>query len=339
MNKKKLISFFISLIFVVFSGDPKPLFAEKINDQIKINDVKNYRLIKKLKPLNVNKIKLFDENKPLSSSSNQVSLPSSTNLNKVSLTNIKEPSQVILNKTKNTIGHYVILDYINSEISYDEFWILNKSDFDNFPNIPNYGYTGVKSPTKNKNSFGFRYAYAMNYRDIFLMPEFFYNYIDIKAKFEQNLTNEISNPLGQFYDWSDENGYGFKNLKIHDMMGLKLNLGYDLNSYFSVYGLIGYAKLKISNTSGIYDPYTSSVKQKINQDLNPRFSKNKIEPFYGFGLKLKLNKNLNLFSEYQRFDIKVQTGTKNFHNMKFLENGSFINAKLVVTKIGLGYNF
>ena len=363
-NKKSTLIFFSLLVLLLFGWQKLSCGAQtlsqapknNIKDNQQINKSINYQKVAKIKKsVSPNKTllpKTYNKTAKVNIENSVDSLPKvSQNLGLLSpvkpllpipptppTLNALKPSAISQIKAKNTAGHYIIADYINSEISYDEFWILKKSDYENYPNLPNYGYTGIKSPTKNKNSFGFRYGYAINYHDVFIMPELFYNNINIKVKFEQNLTENYTNPLGQFNDWSAENGYGFKNLKIHNMLGLKLNLGYDFNSYFSLYGLAGFAKIKISNTSGIYNPWTLKVLNE-NRDLNPHISKNKIEPFYGFGLKLKLSQNLNLFTEYQRFDIKVATATKNLHNIKRFEYGSFINGKLIITKIGLGYNF
>lgn len=253
----------------------------------------------------------------------------------------------------NTKGHYLTLDFISSKANYDEFFQTKKEDYVDVKNYNIYGYTGLKSPDKTANSLGIRYGYAFNYHDFFLMPEIFYDRINLKTKLYPDQTMENFKPEvdydkiktyedvinNEIRDY-DESMLGFKSLQIHKIYGLKLNFGYDINSFFSAYVSGGLGRIDHSIKSGIYTK-NFIIKKNINFnfDPNPQIRRYSTRPFFGFGLKVKLNDNLNVISEYQRYNLKSPTATFNAHNKIYSPYGSFIDAKLIIARIGLSYNF
>lgn len=242
----------------------------------------------------------------------------------------------------NTEGHYLTLDFISSKANYDEFLQTKKEDYADVKNYNIYGYTGLKSPDKTANSLGIRYGYAFNYHGFFLMPEIFYDRINLKTRLYPDINYGIVIPAikeGEIRDFEDIM-YGFKFLEIHKIYGIKFNFGYDINSFFSTYVSGGLGRIDHSIKSGIYDKiYLNQNNINFNFDPNPQIRRYTTRPFFGFGLKLKLNDNLNLISEYQRYNLKSPTATFNAHNRKYFEYGSFITAKLAIARIGLSYNF
>lgn len=251
-------------------------------------------------------------------------------------------NEVNINNKINTQGHYLTIDFISSKANYDEFRQTKKQNYYDSEDYNSYGYSGLKSPYKTANSLGIRYGYAFNYRGFFLTPEIFYDKINLKTKLYPDINIGFEAPEireGEIRDYEDIM-YEFKSLQIHKIYGLKLNFGFDINSFFSAYISGGLGAIDHSITSGIYDKvYLISENLNFDFNPNPQIRRKTTKPFFGIGLKLKLNDALNLVSEYQRYDIKSPTQTFNANDRKNFEYGSFINAKLVIAKIGLSYNF
>ena len=226
----------------------------------------------------------------------------------------------------NTIGNYLTFNYINTKGSYDEFLNFTKTDFTNTYNFYNYGYKYGVSPARSRNSFGIKYGYAINFKDFFLMPEIYYDH----TKLFLNSQNNYGGPHEMM-----PNLYGYKYLKINKIYGSKINLGYDLNHFLSIYGSAGYSIINYSALSS-FDTYDAL--KGFNVPLKP-IRKNKLVPTYGFGLKIKINKNFNLISEYQRLNLKTSLLYTKQIEAPMRANGSFFNAKITVAKIGISYNF
>lgn len=242
--------------------------------------------------------------------------------------NIKTAIQTSKSNSINTIGNYFTFDLLNTRLSYNEFFHFNKSDFNNMYNSYEYGFKNGESPAKSRNNFGLRYGYAVNFYNFFLMPEIYYDHINFYAKYHQGFETD---------DYLDAK-YGYKFLKLNKIYGSKINFGYDLNNFLSIYASLGYNLINYSAASSftLYDANNPSSLVANNIPVKT-IRKNKLTPTHGFGLKFKINQNFNIFTEYQRLDLK--TSLLYSANRVRSPRGSYFNAKIVITKIGLSYNF
>lgn len=227
--------------------------------------------------------------------------------------------------TVNTVGNYFGLDLVNTRVSFDEFTYFNESEFKNYYNTYRTGYVFGESPTKNNNKFGFKYGYAVNFYDFFIMPEIFYNNTNLYANYNH----------GHDGDPIKNQAYSYKFLKLNKIYGTKINFGYDLNNFLSLFVSSGYAFVNYSALSNS-TTYNEIIEKKIPLSIT---RKNKLTPIYGFGLKFKINENFNLFSEYQRINFKTSQLYFRDKSLAPKATGSLFDTKVIITKIGVSYNF
>jgi len=253
----------------------------------------------------------------------------------------KSPTKSIdSNHTKSlTKGNYFGIDFINTNLSFREVW---------------YHDGGVeKQPfsSESKNGFGIKYMYAMNFNKFFIAPEIFYEKTNIRKN------SDLNDGGGQYgQDYKKLEFYGYRWLDIQSRIGTKLNVGYDVNPYFTPYAFVGYSQIKYKNLWSSYPYYEEKLltyTQKYfidNYGLDPFVIKNERvwSPFYGFGAKIKISSRFFLNTEYMALNFKMKTGHRRIEDdylypsqyvPEINSNKLNINTRLKIIKIGLAYNF
>ncbi len=247
-----------------------------------------------------------------------------------------------------TVGNYLGIDFINTALRYEQIDIMpaDYEDLNYFNGIPR---DRNERSYKSKNGISFKYLYAINFNGIFLAPEIFYNHINLKHDSDLNHLEEADMALTKHF--------GYRYNKIHNQYGVKLNLGYDLNSDFALYGFFGLSKIKYSNLYSLYPYYEAQhFTEKFNIDFNRAISVYRgtaTTPVYGFGTKIKLSKRFYLNGEYMISDFYSKTNSNKIKSyeaygcqigQKQLCNNNrsdFIKLHnmMRIFKIGLTYNF
>ena len=282
-------------------------------------------------------------NNLVSSTLNQPSSKPTTNF----LKNPEDKNQIITNdftkktnstKSKSiTVGNYIGIDFINTSLRYKNIEY-------------NPYYISDYTLPKQKNSFGIKYFYAINYKRFFLAPELFFEYNNIKKQFDGQ--NEV-------WGFDNERLYqnsGYKFMKIHRIYGGKINFGYDITPVFSSFLFAGLSKIYYSSLGSpyelnTYDPDNPNANLETRYDVikatgkDPHsvLHKSRNVPFFGFGSKIKLSNHFLLNAEYLIYNNFI--GKTNGYEIKEFSSvinrsdyGEF-NNKLRVFKLGLLYNF
>ncbi|MFZ9181016.1 MAG: outer membrane protein [Rickettsiales bacterium] len=250
----------------------------------------------------------------------------------------KNPSKKIIKTKKNvkylksknllTIGSYFGIDYLNANLRFREMSIDNEVYPYNSPDL--------------KNGFGLKYFYAVNFNNLFLAPEIFYEKIGVKNKYSYNRFLAL-NGSGTYTD--KRTLWGYKFMEIHQRFGGKINLGYDFNSNFAPYIFGGLSYIDFSNLAS---PYTIDQRNQALQvygyDVFQIKKGRKLVPFFGYGLKIKLSNRFYLNAEYHILDFMVKTKSTKYtplDNTESSKNADFINLdnSLRIFKAGLLYNF
>lgn len=249
-----------------------------------------------------------------------------------------EEVTAIRRKSKSrTAGNYIGIDFINTNLRYRHYG-YNTQDQE-------IKYSLISEPTfpKYKNSFGLKYSYAINYRGIFLAPELFFEYNNIKKYFDGDHSSS------GIFDQRLPSRHGYKFMNIQRTYGAKINLGYDVTANFAPYLFAGISRIYYSN---LHSPYLGEDRQdvidKTGIDPFKIMHKSKSVPFFGFGGKIKLSERLALNAEYLIYDFMVNTNYRKFENyttgstnVSYVNSAKFgdIRVALRVAKIGLTFNF
>jgi hypothetical protein len=246
----------------------------------------------------------------------------------------KQKSNSRQKSTSRTAGNYVGIDFINTSLQYkkvtqelNQLGLKNTSDY----TLP-----------RHKNSFGFKYLYAINYNRFFLAPEIFFEYNNIKKNYDGENSSS-----GTYNERINEN-YGYQFMKIHRTYGGKINFGYDFTPNFSPFLFAGLSKIYYSNLASVYTlsrfESRSDVINKTGKDPFAIMHKSKNVPFFGFGSKIKLSDHFSINAEYLIYDNFIAK-TNGFKNKDFRSDDlyradyvEFYN-KLRIIKLGLLYNF
>lgn len=244
------------------------------------------------------------------------------------ITKTKKIVKVLNNKKSLTIGNYFGIDYLNANLRFREMSIDNEVYPYNSPDL--------------KNGFGLKYFYAINFNNLFLAPEIFYEKIGVKNKYSYNRFL-AANGSGTLTD--KRTLWGYKFMEIHQRFGGKINLGYDFNSNFAPYIFGGLSYIDFSNLAS---PYTIDQRNQALQlygyDVFQIKKGRKLVPFFGYGLKIKLSNRFYLNAEYHILDFMVKTKSTRYTPLDIAEsskNADFINLdnSLRIFKAGLLYNF
>ncbi len=245
------------------------------------------------------------------------------------ITESEEVTAVRRKSKSRTVGNYIGIDFINTYLRYRNYGYGNtNSEISNIsdPTLPKY-----------KNSFGLKYSYALNYRGIFLAPELFFEYNNIKKYFDgdNSSTSEFNERL--------PSNYGYKFLKIHRTYGAKINLGYDVTANFAPYLFAGISKIYYSDLNSVYPAHLrDSVTTQTGTDPFKIIHKSQSVPFFGFGGKIKLSERIALNAEYLIYDFMAKTNSyknKDYSESISRTDSTDMRVALRVTKVGLTYNF
>ena len=169
-----------------------------------------------------------------------------------------------------TEGNYIGINLINSKSSYSDS-LHNRYSIQN----------------DNKKSVGISFKHAINYNDLFIAPEVFYDHTDIK------MTDSDSD------EW-----------KINSRIGARLNIGYDIADEFSVFVNAGF-------TRNSYKVNWESI-NSYRQDSSGGF-------IYGFGASYSVNQNIDLLLAYDISSLEMQepilSGNKYDFDLKTIKAG------------------
>ncbi len=335
---KKILLFTLTIFF----NTALKLNAQELynyNDIYKIDNValdqqlQNSKTDKNLKIILKNK-KNSGDKKYFSKEPNNIT-NSVINKNKITTESDEEAPKFSKKPQTQTAGNYLGIDFINTSLKYKSL-------------IHNPTYETNYTLPKNKNSFGIKYFYAINYKRFFLAPELFFEYNNIKKYFDgDNASTGIYNE--RLYE-----NAGYRFMKIHRTYGGKINFGYDITPVFSSFLFTGLSKIYYSNLTSVYDLNTIDaefpefqfgtrydVMKETGKDPYSVMHKSRNVPFFGFGSKIKLSNDFFLNAEYliYRNFIGKSNGYKikesAFTRPDYIE----FNNKLRVIKIGLLYNF
>lgn len=263
------------------------------------------------------------------------------------------PTQNILPKHNHkTEGHFIGINYVSYTSTVEKTDISNSNDLKNQFNT-SFLY---ESPSRSQKNFGIKYLYAFNFNNFFIAPEIFYEKINLKNRISENSFMKIQD-YEHNYNYDDYRRYNYQKLK--DNLGMKINIGYDINQTFSPFFSIGASRLRYENSFGYYSDYWkyfefSGYNQLINNNLpiSTALHKSKIIPTYGFGLKINLKNNFSITAEYNKMKFKSKV-VANYINNEYInneystwnikENDPYPNylyySNITNLKVGLNYNF
>jgi opacity protein-like surface antigen len=270
---------------------------------------------------------------PINNKNSQLDDNNSKSITSTETTETEEVTAIRKKSKSRTAGNYIGIDFINTNLIYRQYGYATKEE--------EIKYSLISKPTfpKYKNSFGIKYSYAINYHGIFLAPELFFEYNNIKKYFDGDHTSSGTN------DERLPSNHGYKFMNIHKIYGAKINLGYDISTNFAPYLFAGISKIYYSNLSSPYSAkHRQAVIDETGTDPFKIMQKSKSVPFFGFGGKIKLSEHLALNAEYLIYDFMART---NYHKFEDYTNTSYKNSPkfsdlrvaLRVAKVGLTYNF
>lgn len=118
-----------------------------------------------------------------------------------------------------------------------------------------------KIANSNQPSVGLSYKYAVNFNNVFVAPELFYDF------------NSNKNKVG---------GDGFA-IRLNQSYGAKLNIGYDVTDKIAPYALIGYSMARL----GVSDPENGP--ERLTQEAL----------VYGLGVKYQVCNNMSANAGYE----------------------------------------
>lgn len=185
------------------------------------------------------------------------------------------------NANAKTEGHYVGLDLINTQ----------------------YETTGFTSDTKHEDdkvSLGVNYKYAFNINNFFIAPEIFYDDNNAQVKIHEE----------------DQSNKYMKAEELKYRYGVKLNLGYDINDKFALYGTVGFAENRLE----YYDSIISSGKAEYDAA-----SATKESIIYGLGAKYSINDKFSV-------NVAYETSKLDFEGVAY-------DSDVNVLRVGASYNF
>lgn len=270
---------------------------------------------------------------PINNKNSQLDDNNSKSITSTETTETEEVTAIRKKSKSRTAGNYIGIDFINTNLVYRQYGYATKEE--------EIKYSAVSQPTfpKYKNSFGLKYSYAINYHGIFLAPELFFEYNNIKKYFDGDHSS-----VGK-YDERLPSRHGYKFMNIHRTYGAKINLGYDITTNFAPYLFAGISRIYYSNLSS---PYLGEDRQdvidKTGADPFKIMYKSKSVPFFGFGGKIKLSERLALNAEYLIYDFMAKTNYHKFEdytNPRYTNSSKFADLRVAlrVAKIGLTFNF
>jgi len=207
-------------------------------------------------------------------------------------------------------GHYLGLDLLKSNVKFYERYIQNYNN--------QTTYVIEEQDHNSEYGVGINYKYYFNFNNFFIAPGVF---------FENNETTA---------DTKHRKTHGdLRYLEVDNRFGVKTDVGYDINKYFSPYLTGGFARInyETGNIALLGSELVNST--KINSSVSSWY--------YGIGFKSNIYENINISFEFNRhkFDAKAYANNEVITNR--LGNAYNVqtkyDAQLNVLKFGLSYNF
>lgn len=197
--------------------------------------------------------------------------------------------------SEKTAGHFVGADLILTDVRFYERFTRNTQPLP-VNTQPSYSNDGVGG--------GVSYKYAFNFDDFFIAPGIF---------FEKNNTTA-----------SADQPKNLERIDINQRLGVKSDLGYDINKWFAPYLTGGYDRVSYTTQNYSNSGGTKSyVKSSHAWDW-----------YYGAGLKIRLNDNFAFNFEYNRESFLAKTYVVNT-----ISYVGYYKTTLNIYKAGLSYNF
>ena len=245
------------------------------------------------------------------------------------------------NLNARTVGNYIGIDLIKTNLSFSMEKFMH-------PANQNIGpiQKSVQTNASSSYSFGLKYSYALNYRGFFIAPGLIYE--KNNAKNYLNRSTENAGPRIDFF--------GKSYSKINKRYGAKIDVGFDINESFSIYGTVGHAVNYYQSYGSLYfDNYFTPGHNWYEPNLKDpwkRVSGKKNAPFFGGGFRIKIYKNWLLNGEYNytRFTIDTknedQTGNLQYQEGQPIDPSEsedavkkYYNNNVGVFKLGVNFNF
>lgn len=172
-------------------------------------------------------------------------------------------------RTEKTAGHLVGVDFILTDVKFNERYTRNtrRVPINTQPFYSGYGFGG-----------GVVYKYAFNFDGLFIAPGIF---------FEKNNTTVNGNGADSL-----------ERIDINQRLGLRSDLGYDVTKWFAPYLTGGYDR--ISYTTQNYSGSGANTRSYIK-------SSHAWDWYYGAGFKIRINNNVAFNFEYNRESFLAKT--------------------------------
>jgi hypothetical protein len=185
-----------------------------------------------------------------------------------------------------------------------------------------------------KSGFGIDYGLSFNHNNFIIEPKLFYDSVNFKVAMNSS-SLDLSLDSSK---WCENS-----NIKINDLFGSKLNIGYKINNNFSAFLLGGVANVR----------YSSKLSPCVHIDITEMFDKsyikinsqknNQLVPFYGFGFQIILNKTFSIISEYNIYKMQINPLTDQTFEEVMLKSGSnpipIYKVKFDTFKLGMNFSF
>lgn len=218
-----------------------------------------------------------------------------------------------------TSGNYVGIDFIKSNLSFSRHSFYK-----------NYSQKSVHTHPTSSDSLGLKYSYAFNYKNFYIAPGLIFEFNNVK-----NNLNNSSNPGEASIDIQ-----GSTYSKIRRRYGTKIDFGFDINDYLSVYSTYGYAINYFTNYSSAY----------YDSDLEPNekpwfiYKSHRTAPFIGGGFRVKINDNWLINAEYNQTRFTTLSNAKNIYGDKEFFGVTYespyktkFNNNIKTIKLGINY--
>ena len=209
-----------------------------------------------------------------------------------------------------TQGHYVGISAINTEANITATEAMFYQ--------PEYSKTEERKKYRKQNalSYGLEYKYAFNYKGIFIAPKILYDRNNIKDSY---INPNLFTP-GITYS-ADTKSYNNTTTLKHSY-GFGFDIGYDINSKFSIYTTLQHKKNNLK---------FSSVLDHNSRIYEWHYKVNYKSLVYGFGAKYQIEPNFDIFASYEF--INNTSGYDNPYSDHY--RPSVYN----VARVGISYNF
>ncbi len=200
--------------------------------------------------------------------------------------------------------HMIGFDLIRTDFSYIEKVRLSGGGISEYP-----GGTG------KTYGIGLSYKYAFYFNSLFLAPGVFAEKTNLDGSYDEGTNGALTSERNE--------------IRIKDRYGAKIDIGYDINKFFSPYLTIGYAMVGYASKGYGESPDYVPLYKIHNGHASTKFK--------GIGARFGLADNLAINIEYNRQKFIAKSGLP--AEATDYINKNFLQTKLDIIKIGLIYNF